>query len=82
MCCKIAVIGESESVLGFSCLGLDVHQAKTTEQAKQVLCNLIENKYSIIYLTDNFYCKLSAVIKEYSNVTYPIITSIPSIYTN
>ena len=45
---KIAVVGDKESILGFSAIGLDIYPAYELEDIKNIFPKLIEEKYAKI----------------------------------
>lgn len=49
---KIAVIGEKESVFGFSVLGLDVFEINDVVKAEKKIKELLKSEYGIIYVTE------------------------------
>ena len=53
---KVAVVGESATVLGFKALGLDVFPVEGEDQTRRALRELLrpdrENPYAIIYLEE------------------------------
>ena len=50
---KIAVVGDKESILGFSAIGMDMYPAYEENDIKQIIPKLIEEDYAIIYITEN-----------------------------
>ena len=49
---KIAVIGDRESVYGFSSLGIDIYPAYSAEEAESLINKLAEENYAVIYITE------------------------------
>jgi len=74
---KIAVIGDWDSVMGFSALGLDTYPVTTAIEAKDVIRNLAENNCAVIYLTENYAAQLREVIDKYKDELVPAIIVIP-----
>ena len=49
---NIAVIGDAETIKGFSAIGLDIFPCDDNEQAAHLLRNIADgDNYAIIYLT-------------------------------
>ena len=76
---KIAVIGDRESVYGFSSLGLDIYPAYSGDEAKSLITKLAEDNYAFIYLTEALAKDASDIIEKYSRVITPAIILIPGV---
>lgn len=76
---KIAVLGEKDSVIGFSALGLDTYSATSEQEAKEIFHKLTKNveEYAIIYVTENFYEILASDINKFKDNVTPAIILIP-----
>lgn len=74
---KIAVLGDSDSVLGFGALGFDTFPAETAEVARPILHRLAREQYAIVYLTEQLAAGLSPEIARYQTHTAPAIILIP-----
>ena len=46
---KIAVMGDKESIFGFSAIGMDIYPAYEEKDVKKIIPQLIEKNYAIIY---------------------------------
>ncbi len=79
---KIAVIGDRESVYGFSSLGLDIYPAYSGDEAKGLIKKLAEENYAVIYITEALAKDASEVIEKYSRVITPAIILIPGVSGN
>lgn len=75
---KIAVLGDRDSVLGFSALGLSVFPVENADEAKDKLRTLARSgEYAIIYITENYYEELSLIIDRYKDSVTPAVILIP-----
>lgn len=75
---KIAVLGEKDSTIGFSALGLDVFPVETSEEAQKTFRQLAANgNYAIIYVTESFFHPLSHDIERYKDSITPAVILIP-----
>ena len=75
---KIGFIGERESVLGFIALGLSVHEARTGEEAAEILEKLVkEGSYAVILLTERLALEIGDALARYKDLPLPAITVIP-----
>lgn len=74
---KMAIIGDGDSVLAFSAVGVDAFPVSDSEQAKNILKRLAK-EYRIIFITDVIAKAIDDVVKKYLTSPYPIILSVPS----
>ena len=73
---KVAVIGDYDSIYGFSALGLDV------TEAAHLLRKIAAGEYAIIYITEMLAKQLSAEIEKYREQMVPAIILIPGVKGN
>ena len=74
---KIAVIGDRESILGFSGIGMDVFPAYDEQEAKQLIQKLAAQNYGIIYITEKLSLLVEDEIEKYRAKHVPAIITIP-----
>lgn len=79
---KIAVIGDRESVYGFSSLGLDIYPAYSGNEAKSLIKKLADESYAVIYITEALAKEASEIIEKYSREITPAIILIPGVSGN
>ena len=79
---KIAVIGDRESVYGFSSLGIDIYPAYSGNEAKGLIKKLAEDNYAVIYITEALAKDASEIIEKYSREITPAIILIPGVSGN
>ena len=79
---KIAVIGDRESVYGFSSLGIDIYPAYSGDEAKSLINKLADENYAVIYITEALVKGASDIIEKYSRVITPAIILIPGVSGN
>lgn len=79
---KIAVMGDRESVYGFSSLGMDIYPAYSADEAKNLINKLAEENYAVIYITEALAKDASDIIEKYSRVITPAIILIPGVSGN
>lgn len=75
---KIGVIGDYDSICGFSALGLDVYPVNNEDEAEKTLKKLAEANFAIIYITEYYIEKLPKLFEKYKEVQIPAIVPIPS----
>ncbi len=76
---KIAVVGDKESILGFSAIGIDMYPAYEQDDIKKIIPKLIEENYAIIYITENVSIKSEKYLQKFQKNKIPAIITIPSI---
>lgn len=74
---KIAVLGDIDSIYGFSALGIHISPVNSTDEAEKALKKLADEQYAIIYVTESYYIKLEAEINQYKTNMIPAIIVIP-----
>lgn len=76
---KIAVIGGSDTVMGFKALGLTTCPVNNGDEALKELKRLTHESedYAIIYIEENLAQELSAEIEKYKDRPSPAIILIP-----
>lgn len=73
---KIGVIGDSDSVLGFKSLGIDVYPATGGDVMKRI--NQLATKgYAIIFITEQAAEQAVETIDRYKTSPFPAIIPIP-----
>lgn len=79
---KIAVLGDRDSVFGFSCLGIDVFFAQNATEGEEILKTLTQNKYGIIYITEELEELMRDSVEKFQFSSIPAIIPIPGIRGN
>jgi V/A-type H+/Na+-transporting ATPase subunit F len=85
---KLAIVGNKETILGFTALGLETHNANNTEEAVKILFDLkahkqgddeIEKpKYAIIFITEDLAMNIEKDdYKKLSKDALPAIIPVP-----
>ena len=75
---NIGVIGDYDSICGFSALGFDTFPVESAEQARKELRMLANNDYGIIYITEPFMEELETDCALYNDKPVPCIIPIPA----
>ena len=77
---KYFVIGDEDTVLGFSLVGVFGMQATTAQQAMQAWDKALENpEHGIIIITDEVADLIRPVVNRYLfSETFPLVVEIPS----
>ncbi len=74
---KMAIIGDGDSVIAFSAVGIVPFPVINKEEAEKTVKKLAK-EYKIIFITDNLAIQIDELIKKYVTSSYPIIISVPS----
>ena len=76
---KIAVIGGSDTVMGFKALGLETYPAADAEEAGHILRRLTRENddYAIIYIEENLAAELAHEIDKFKDRPTPAVILIP-----
>jgi V/A-type H+-transporting ATPase subunit F len=75
---NIGVIGDYDSVCGFSALGFDVYPADSPEQARRELRMLAGSGYGVIYVTEPLMAALEDDCAAYQDQPVPCVIPIPA----
>ncbi|MCR5213215.1 MAG: V-type ATP synthase subunit F [Eubacterium sp.] len=78
----IAVIGDYDSIYGFSALGLSTFPVTDPTEAGKMIRNLVGSGYGIIYITEELAAKIRNVIDKYATDMTPAIIQIPGVKGN
>jgi V/A-type H+/Na+-transporting ATPase subunit F len=76
---KIAFIGDSDSILLFKVLGLEIFAVNDSTQAANILTELVEKGYAIIYITEQYAADIKETIDQYRDRKLPAIIPVPSV---
>ena len=75
---NIAYIGDSESVKGFSAVGIDAVICNEPENAAAVLKNISDKeRYAVIYITEELFEAAKKEVAKLSLMTVPAVIPIP-----
>lgn len=79
---KIAVIGDKESIVGFSAIGLEIHPVSDNKYTAEKLRELAKKDYSVIYITEAAAAEISDEISRYNDRPTPAVILIPGVTGN
>lgn len=80
---NIAVIGDSESIKGFSAVGLDIYPCEDDADAAALLRRVADSdRYAVIYLTETVYRCCDKVRARYEDKLTPAVIPIPGVTGN
>ena len=80
---NIAVLGDAESIKGFSAVGLDIFPCDDTAEAGALLRRVADSdRYAVIYLTESVFISSEKVRARYEERLTPAIIPIPGVVGN
>lgn len=82
---KIAVMGDWDSIYGFSALGLETFRIEADTDdgtASDTLKKLAQGNYEVIYITESLAARIQDTIDRYHDAVSPAIILIPGISGN
>lgn len=80
---NIAVIGDSESIKGFSAIGLDIYPCDNNENAPQLFHRIVEgDNYAVIFITEEIFELVEKERKRYEEKLTPAVIPIPGVKGN
>ena len=75
---NIALIGDSESVKGFSAVGIDVLVCDDTTEAPVILKNTADKEmYAVIFMTEELFETAAKEVKKLSEQSMPAVIPLP-----
>lgn len=75
---KIGVVGDKESIQGFTAIGLEVFSVRDDLECSAILNDLAKNEYAIIFITEQAAIGVADTIALYKDSRLPAIIMIPS----
>lgn len=80
---RIAVIGDSESIKGFSAVGLEIFVCDDINHAAKTLRNIADaDEYAIVYMTEEYYNSSAKEVSRYAERLTPAVIPIPGVKGN
>lgn len=74
---KIAIIGDSESVMCYKAVGFDVFVENTHQSAARLLKELAQKDYAIIFIIEDLYEKMRSAVDAYAQGAVPAVIPLP-----
>lgn len=78
---KLGVIGDKDSIYGFSSVGLGVFFAETPAEGTEILRRIAED-YAVIFITEKLASGMESELLRYKNSTFPAVIPIPGVTGN
>ena len=78
---KLGVIGDKDSIYGFSSVGLQVFFADTPAEGTEILRQIAE-EYAVIFITEKLASGMAGELLRYKDSTFPAVIPIPGVTGN
>ena len=78
---KVGVIGDKDSVYGFSAVGVNVFFAETAAEGSAVLKEIADD-YAVILITEKLVAEMESDLQRYKGRPLPALIPIPGITGN
>ncbi len=75
---RIGVIGDYDSICGFSALGMDIFPVDSADEAKKKIRELDNDEYGIVYITEQILEQMPEEYARYETRMVPAVVPIPS----
>lgn len=75
--CRIAVVGDLDSIMGFKAVGYTTSAVKDGEEAREAIKNLASEGYAIIFVIESVIKGAEDIIEEFRGRLTPAIIPIP-----
>lgn len=79
---KIAVLGDWDSIYGFSTLGLEVFPIEEPEEGARTLRRLAGEGYAVLYVTEALCAQIPEELDRLREAPLPAVVPIPGIFGN
>lgn len=79
---KAAVMGDMDSIYGFSGLGLEIFPAETKEDAEKIFKKIAALDYAVIYITELCASLIEEEIEKVAENLLPAVILIPGVKGN
>lgn len=74
---KIAVIGDKDSIYGFTAIGLEICPCADPQEALHTIRKMAETGYGVIYITEKLATPIQSELNEFREKPLPAIIPIP-----
>ncbi len=79
---RIGVLGDRDSIYGFSALGLDVFAVEDAAEAVKTFRQLTEDDYAVLYVTESLEKALEQELARCAKNVLPAVILIPGVSGN
>jgi V/A-type H+-transporting ATPase subunit F len=78
----VAVLGDRDSIYGFSSIGINIFPVSGEGEAKEKFRQLCSGEYAVIYVVESIASKIGEEIEKVSGQMSPAVILIPGVYGN
>lgn len=75
---NMAVVGERDAIMPFRMVGFDVFPTRSAEEARQTIDRLANERYGVIYVTEQTANSILETVRRYDTQVRPAIILIPN----
>ncbi len=75
---RIGVIGDKDSVLAFKAVGIEVFDAKTADEVKDLITKLSNQEFAVLFVTEDLAEQIPDTLAKAKTKPFPAIVPIPS----
>jgi V/A-type H+-transporting ATPase subunit F len=79
---NIAMVGDSDSIIGFKLLGISLFPISNKEETIEILNKIVKEKYAVVFITEEIAIQIFEKIEELQKNYFPSIVIIPNKYEN
>lgn len=79
---SVAVLGDRDSIYGFSAIGVNIFPVSGEGEAREKLRQLCQGEYAVVYVVESVATKIREEIEKVSGQISPAIILIPGVYEN
>jgi V/A-type H+-transporting ATPase subunit F len=74
---EVAAIGLDETVLIYNALGIRTFVVKTASEVDNIVYKLVNQKFKIIFVSEEIYTHIPETIEKYQSLPFPMIIPLP-----
>lgn len=75
---RVGVIGDSDSILAFKAVGLEVFDAQDAEQARTLIKQLSKEDFAVLFITEEYARINGDLLQKAKTKPFPAIVPIPT----
>lgn len=75
---RVGVIGDSDSILAFKAVGVEVFDARDGEQARQLIKELSKQDFAVLFITEEYAKANGDLLQKAKTKPFPAIVPIPT----
>ena len=76
---RVGVVGDKDSVLGFTAIGFEAFVADDAGQAETIIRRIADANFAVIYITEQLAAVLGPFLAQYRNRRFPAIIPVPGV---